>query len=143
METEEWTIILLSDMYTKGVVQKGSDILKELEKDKRILKEIKRLVSIFKTVDGNKLKIAKSLIENVAFMTITLEDLQKTINKDGAVSEYKNGENQFGTKKSPEIEIYNTMIKNHSSIIKQLTELAPGETTKTNELLNFISKASK
>lgn len=28
-------------------------------------------------------------------------------------------------KKSPEVEIYNTMIKNHLSIMKQLTDLLP------------------
>ncbi|MDF2878618.1 MAG: hypothetical protein K0S30_1714 [Clostridia bacterium] len=67
-----------------------------------------------------------SLIENAAFMTITLEDLQVVINKDGAVIEYQNGENQWGTKKSPEVEIYNTMIKNHMGIMRQLTDLMPG-----------------
>jgi hypothetical protein len=74
---------------------------------------------------ANTLQSAAPLIKNAAFMTITLEDLQAVINEHGAVSQYKNGENQFGTKKSPEVEIYNTMIKNYSSIIKQLTDLLP------------------
>lgn len=83
----------------------------------------------------NTMDKVSSLIKNAAFMTITLEDLQETINIDGAVTEYKNGENQFGTKKSPEIEIYNTMIKNHMGIMKQLTDLMPEpiEPTKTEE----------
>ena len=58
-------------------------------------------------------------------MSVTLEDLQEEINRGGTVSTYQNGENQWGSKKSPEIEIYNAMIKNHMSIIKQLTELLP------------------
>ena len=58
-------------------------------------------------------------------MTVTLQDLQVTINANGVVSKYQNGENQWGTKKSPEVEIYNTMVKNHASIIKQLTDLLP------------------
>ena len=62
---------------------------------------------------------------NAAFMSVTLQLLQTEINKNGAVSEYKNGENQFGTKKSPEVEIYNTMIKNYSAVMKQLTDLLP------------------
>jgi len=41
------------------------------------------------------------------------------------VSTYQNGENQWGTKKSPEIEIYNAMIKNHAAIIKQLQDMLP------------------
>mgnify|MGYP001486926503 FL=1 len=79
-------------------------------------------------MDPDVKKATQSLIENAAFMVVTLEDLQETINREGVISEYQNGANQWGTKKSPEVEIYNTMIKNHMSIIKQLTDLLPKET---------------
>lgn len=92
----------------------------------------------------NTMDKVSSLIKNAAFMTVTLEDLQETINCEGTVSEYKNGENQFGTKKSPEVEIYNTMIKNHMGIMKQLTDLMPEKPNKkTNEndpLFNIINR---
>jgi len=95
------------------------------EKQKLVKKEISRLKKIFKDLGKEKWDTVFSLIKNAAFMTVTLEDLQETINREGAVSEYQNGENQWGTKKSPEVEIYNTMIKNHMTIIKQLTDLLP------------------
>ncbi|MGG3307332.1 hypothetical protein ABER23_07885 [Paenibacillus lautus] len=91
----------------------------------RIDAEIKRLSGLLGGVDGKSKKIVSSLIGNAAFMSVTLEDLQETMNENGVVSEYQNGENQWGTKKSPEVEIYNTMIKNHSAIMKQLTDLLP------------------
>ncbi|MBC2722332.1 hypothetical protein [Desulfosporosinus sp.] len=97
----------------------------DLTKEERIKKEIQRLKRLFKNMPKETMNRVLSLITNAAFMTITLEDLQETINREGTVSEYKNGENQFGTKKSPEVEIYNTMVKNHMSIIKQLTDLTP------------------
>lgn len=97
----------------------------DLTKEKRISKEIARLKKLFKVIPENTLQSVMSLISNAAFMAVTLEDLQRTINKEGAVSKYQNGENQWGTKKSPEVEIYNSMIKNHSSLIKQLTDLIP------------------
>ncbi len=97
----------------------------DLDKATRIEKEIKRLNGIFKKLDPKTKKAVNSLIQNVAFMSVTLEDLQNHINKNGCVSEYQNGENQWGSKKSPEVEIYNSMIKNHSGIIKQLTDLLP------------------
>ena len=118
--------------------------MKELNIDERISKEIKRLNAIFKDIDKNKLKTVKSLIENVAFMAITLEDLQSTINVKGCVEEYQNGANQKGYKKTSEVEVYNTMIKNYASIIKQLTDLTPtGSNSTTNELLNFLGGGSK
>ena len=99
-------------------------------KEERIKKEISRLNTIFRGLEKKTKKVAESLIKNAAFMTITLEDLQEKINTDGPVSEYQNGENQWGTKKSPEVEIYNTMIKNHSTIMKQLSDLLPKEAPK-------------
>lgn len=105
-------------------------INKDLSKEERILLEIKRLNKIFGKMDTKTKKAVHSLIENAAFMSVTLEDLQKEIIKNGVVSEYQNGENQWGTKKSPEVEVYNTMIKNHIAIMKQLTELLPKQEIK-------------
>lgn len=98
---------------------------KNITKDERIKKEIQRLKRLFKDMPKSTKDKIDSLIKNAAFMTITLEDLQEAINREGAVAEYQNGENQWGTKKSPEVDIYNAMIKNHMGIIKQLTDLVP------------------
>jgi hypothetical protein len=100
---------------------------KDLTKEERIKREIRRLNKIYKEMDPDSKKAIKSLIENAAFMAVTLEDLQETINREGVVSEYQNGANQWGTKKSPEVEVYNTMIKHYMAIIKQLTDLLPKE----------------
>ncbi|SHF16583.1 hypothetical protein [Caloramator proteoclasticus] len=105
-------------------------IKKDLSKEERINQEVKRLNKIFSKIDTKTKKAVHSLIENAAFMSVTLDDLQKEIIKNGVVSEYQNGENQWGTKKSPEVEIYNTMIKNHMAIMKQLADLLPKEEIK-------------
>lgn len=97
----------------------------DLTKEERIMKEIRRLNGIFKSIGDDTRKVVKSLIENAAFMTIALEDLQDWITWHGFTSEYKNGENQYGEKKSPEVEIHIAMTKNHSQVMKQLTDLLP------------------
>ena len=101
---------------------------KELTKDERVKKEMRRLKRIYKDMDPDVKKATQSLIENAAFMAVTLEDLQETINREGVISEYQNGANQWGTKKSPEVEVYNTMIKHYMAITKQLTDLLPKDT---------------
>jgi hypothetical protein len=98
---------------------------KTIERNEKISAEIARLQSVFAAIPENVKKVVSSLIENAAFMTVTLAELQEKMNKSGTVSKYKNGENQYGTKKSPEVEIYNSMIKNHMAIIKELTEHVP------------------
>ncbi|MBT2722305.1 hypothetical protein [Bacillus sp. ISL-46] len=100
----------------------------DIEKQKRIKKEISRLNGLLKKLDSKKKKAVDSLIKNAAFMTVTLEDLQDDINENGVTETYQNGANQFGTKKSSAVEVYNTMIKNHMQAMKQLTDLLPKET---------------
>ena len=99
----------------------------------RIENEIKRLNRLIVKVDVKMKKAVKSLIENLAFMSVTLQDLQHNINLNGVLSEYQNGESQWGTKKSPEVEIYNVMIKNHIVAMKQLQDLIPRSSTKKDD----------
>ncbi len=97
----------------------------DLRKEERIYSEVKKLNTIYKELPENKRKTVDKLIGNAAFMAVTLEDLQSVINIKGYIEEYQNGANQKGFKKSSEIEIYNTMIINYTSVIKQLTDLLP------------------
>lgn len=106
----------------------------EKSKEEQTKSENTRLKGIFKDLDENKKKIVLPLIQKAAFMHVELEELQKTIEAEGCVCEYKNGENQYGTKKSPEVEVYNTMIKNYTAIIKTLTELVPAAKKKESKL---------
>ncbi len=97
----------------------------EEERERRIKQEKDKLKRQFSKIDKKKKALVQRLIENAAFMAVTLEDLQQEINEKGCISEYKNGENQYGTKKAPEVEIYNTMVKNYAAVIRQLTDLLP------------------
>ena len=104
---------------------KGMATKTEKTKEQHIKSEKTRLKGIFKDLDENKKKLVTPLIEKAAFMSIELDDLQESIEQDGWTSEYKNGENQYGTKKSPEAETYIALSKNYAAIIKQLTDLVP------------------
>lgn len=95
------------------------------EKEARIKQEKEKLKRQFNKIDKKKKNLMQRLIENAAFMAATLEDLQEEINEKGCISEYKNGENQYGTKKAPEVEVYNAMVKNYAAVIRQLTDLLP------------------
>lgn len=109
-------------------------VKKIASKDEKIRKEVARLKKVFKDLDKNMLSTVISLLQNAAFMSVSLEELQETINQNGYISEYQNGENQFGTKKSPEVEIHIAMTKNHAAIIKQLSDLVPPEKKKDSKL---------
>lgn len=117
-------------------------VYEELCKDEKILFQEKILLKQFSKLDAKTKNIVKPLIKNAAFMSVQLEFLKEHITENGVITEYKNGDNQYGTKKSPEAEMYNTMIKNLSSIIKQLCELVPRNigTTKDDGFEDFVKK---
>lgn len=111
-----------------------------MAKVKKKSKELAKLEEIFKDIEPGKQKVVEKLIANAAFMAESLDKLQEIIREKGFTEEYQNGANQSGVKKCSEVEIYNTMVKNYSSVIKQLTDLLPnGAGSGGDELLDFIS----
>lgn len=96
--------------------------------------EKKRLMEVFESLDENRKKTVEALIENAAFMRVTLREMQEEISRNGYMTEYQNGENQKGWKKSPAVEIHIAMTRNLAAVIRQLSELAPPAEVKESRL---------
>ena len=114
----------------------------DMTKDYFIKCEIKRLKKIFENLSQDASAVAEKLIENAAFMAVSLNELQGLINEHGYTEEYQNGANQSGIKKSSEVEIYNTMIKNFNTTMKQLIDMLPDSPSggnSRNAALDYIS----
>ena len=112
-----------------------------LEKQKRIKKEINRLRKTFREIDENKKKLVQTTIEDVAFLTVTMQDLRENIIRDGTTVEYKNGENQYGTKQSPDAQMYLAMSQKQAQAIKILLDCMPKQTLpvdKDDEFNDFV-----
>lgn len=116
-----------------------------IDKNKKIKKEKQKLKKIFNKVEKNKQTIVEKLIDNVAFMSITLDELKEEIKKHGVKETYMNGSNQFGFKESVESKTYNTMLKNYMNAVKQLIDLLPDDEKKNagEDLLKFIASGKK
>jgi sugar-specific transcriptional regulator TrmB len=99
-----------------------------LTKNERINAKIDELRQVFGDLDKNTQTTIEALINKAAFMSVTLDDLQTAINEKGVIEEYHNGANQSGYKKSVEVDVYNTMIKNYHAVMKQLIDLLPNKT---------------
>lgn len=121
-----------------GRIPDYDDILKEvareekvdsatnyLEKESEIKKEVRRLKQLFREIDENKKKLVYTTIEDVAFMTITMKDLRETIIREGTTATYKNGENQYGTKQSPEAQMYLQLSQKQTAAMKLLLDCLP------------------
>lgn len=99
----------------------------DLTKEQRITEELNRISKYFEEVDANQKAIVAPLLQNAAFMKVTLEDLQEIINVEGVTEIYQNGANQRGVKQSATLQSYNSLIKNYASVIKTLSQLLPPE----------------
>lgn len=96
-----------------------------MTKDERIEAEMVRLNEIYQDLPEDTLTVLRPLIENAAFMKITLDDLQSEVNEHGAVETYVNGANQMGRKQAAAIQAYNTIIKNYNNTMKILASKMP------------------
>lgn len=113
-------------------------------KEEIIKAEKRKLAGIYTRLDKKTKRSVDSLVDEAAFMAASLYELRKIIDEKGYTEEYQNGANQKGIKKCSEVEIYNTMIKNYSSVVKQLTDLLPkdqekGKTPPSDGFEDFIN----
>lgn len=99
-------------------------------KEEIIKAEKRKLAGIYTRLDKKTKRSVDSLMDEAAFMAASLYELRKIIDEKGYTEEYQNGANQKGIKKCSEVEIYNTMIKNYSSVVKQLTDILPKDQEK-------------
>lgn len=119
-----------------------------MTKEERIQNEIKRLQDIFKKISANEYKSIMKLIENLAFMAVTLDDLMVIVNNEPLVVETINATQTF-TKENPALTSYNKMYSNYIKGLQQLISLLPVEPKSSNEeneddaLTSYLLKKQK
>jgi len=98
------------------------------------------LSALFKDVPKEQMTIANNLIPRIAFMQITLEDLEDDIRQNGTFELTKTLPRKL--RERPVVKTYNALIKNYTGTIKQLLDRLPS--TEANEaedeLMAFLKK---
>lgn len=102
-----------------------SENLDKVEREKRIDKERKRLIALFKNIDVKKKSVVLGLIDRAAFMRVSLADLEEDINENGFVEWFSQGSQDPYQRKRPAADQYNTMSTAYAKVVKQLSDLLP------------------
>ena len=89
--------------------------------------ELARLEKLFSPLPANERMFIQPLLENAAFMRVTLDELQIKIRLEGATDEYQNGANQCGVKISAAIQAYNQLMKTYHTLMDKLMAKLPQE----------------
>lgn len=121
-----------------------AQVMTEEERIKLIKKKSNGIRKTLKKLnfDMTKMDIMKDLIDDAATYAASIYECQLLYKRDGLFDVYKNGENQYGIKKSVSAELRPKYTKAYQDIVKQLLDLLPVETTKNaaEELMDFINK---
>lgn len=114
----------------------------ELTKDDRIRKEILRIKKLLRELPEDKLKVADGIIKRMAFMLITLEDLEEDIKEHGIVESFSQTKGLEYDRERPTVRVYNNLIKNYSSAFRQIADLLPQQegVKKKDQLMEFLNK---
>jgi hypothetical protein len=117
---------------------------KELDKQKRIDAEKKKLKGLFKNIEKDSKTLIDGLIQRAAYMRITLEDYEEDIDERGYVELFSQSDKTDPYERErPVVRLYNTMNKNYQSIIKQLCDLLPkgdGNNKKQDALMAYLEQ---
>lgn len=107
-------------------------------RDKRIKQKKVRYTKLFKDVAANKKEFVLSMISQLAYIEVAMEDLQAETNQNGYVEKFEQGRQSF-VREHPAAKSYNSFVKSYTTIIKSLIDIVP-EAKQLDELQQFLKK---
>lgn len=116
--------------------------MNKAKKEEDIKKEIETLKKLLADVDTNKLEIANGLIQSAAFMKTTLAELEETVNAQGVLDLFEQGDYSYN-REHPALKSFNTTIKSYSVVCKQLFDLLPKEKKEEEDELKEFLRGKK
>lgn len=109
-----------------------NDLIRK-EKQK-ILRELKKA-----KISRYKLKVLDSVIDNVAFMKVKLDEIRETLLTEELMTEYDNGGGQKGVKENPIFKQYQSLFANFMKGMEKILQPMPD----ADEAQEALVKASK
>jgi len=107
---------------------------KEITKDDRVKKEIRRLRRIYRDLPKDTLMVVEGLIVEAADLRIRLEDIREDLDVNGYDEMFSQSpEQEPYERERPQARRYVSLNKNYQSIMKQLGDYIPKETNKKDE----------
>lgn len=109
-----------------------------MSKNNEQLKIKKQLEKLFVKLPQNKKELLDDMLNQVAFMQVTLKELQENITKNGVMMEMPTGNNCTALKDNPCVKNYTSLIARYNATIQLLASYLPEsfEKSKLEELID-------
>ncbi len=110
---------------------------KKLEQ-KKVLKKLKPILNV---LDESKKKVIEGALERLSFLIVEIKQLEEELLEKG----YIESTTSNGTKQSPISQAYSALIKNYTSLMREVTNAIPKQEKKEkkNELMSFLTAEKK
>ena len=119
---------------------KDMAISQELEKTRRFKREKAKLRRIFKPMPAGRFKAAAGLIEEAAWLRVTLEGLRRMVDEEGVLDVFAQG-GDIIVRRHPAVKAYASMVQRYCTTSKLLTSLLPdGGHDVEDELMAFVKR---
>ena len=82
-----------------------------------------KIMKMYSELGDDRKEFVERLVDRMLWMEKTLNKLQRTINKEGPTLVTKNGNGFTTLQENPAQKSYNTMIRNYTSVIRQLNNM--------------------
>ena len=106
-------------------------------KAERVEQERARLMELFTGADQNKLDFIRDAVQQVAWLGITILELQADVDEKGPVLPYQNGRNQTGYQANPACKLLTDCQKLYNTQFRALLPLVPDKGDTDNTFLEF------
>jgi len=126
----------------KKVNKVTEDISKEQNIQEKVDKFKKELTDVFMSnlTDKTRRLLVKELIEQYAWVSVSMKELSEKINGRDYIEKYQNSETQWGVRKSAYVETYNELAKTLVKVNKELVSTLPKGSMATDMLDTFNNK---
>ena len=106
-------------------------------KKRHVRKEQARLMLLFDGADGNKMDFIRDTVNQLAWLGVTIQELQVQIDAKGVVLPYQNGENQSGYQVNPACKLLKDYQQVYNTQFRALLPLVPEKPSDYDSLDEF------
>lgn len=104
----------------------------------RVEKERARLMDLFACADANKLDFIRDHVQQLAWLGITILELQSDVDKRGPVVPFQNGREQTGLQANPACKILKDYQQLYNTQFRALLPVLPEKPRKHGKFADFL-----
>ena len=122
----------------KNTTLRAAAMEMEPGKAERVEQERARLLELFAGADPNRLDFIRETVKQLAWLAVSIQDLQAEVDEKGAVLPFMNGKNQTGFQANPACKLLIDYEKLHNTAFRALMPVLP-EKPRSSKLDEFFN----